>query len=767
MKFALILALAILNTISGSKISNKNILLPLADIEVEYEITAEGGCFDWSASNSAIAITVQDQQGCSKSIGKVRVVTKMPSQTFIYVKPKSSDASQFIVEVVVQAISSLSIITKQKQLDLDTQEELHVQAYDDKGNTFTTLEGLKFEWKTGQLEMVKFTESGLKVSEKRARLEFNSDIIVVKGKKEGKETVFTRVVEKKYYENKIETNVDLVVIQKFQFYPDYPVFYLPTHSVIQFHLLRADGKTKISIPSAAHVWSTTSKLSKIEQNGALTTQTVEKNLNLTVVNSNYNQIKAIYHVVIPKYIDIDIWEDGKEKREGKVTHLIVGKLYRFQAYLKDELHQRIYSTDAFSYESKDIELIEQTVISKVERQNVKLTFQRGTLESSVTIHFVQPIQISTIFKTYIHLPIHEQYNLVVTGGSGNYKYQSRYQSPTIFEIKSPHTLVASELGENILIIYDEFNVYNSLEVTVYVTDVSQILPFERRKELIVNESDDTFYQAIGDPKVGNYTQCRAVKFTIDNFDIFTTSQIAGDLSNYLVCNGLKMQSATPGQYNLQINTQKISVTQQVRVYDYLHFEKPVYYVTPHSTITTKVLGGPTTWDQTPYNEKLSEGILKIDMEKYHFNCFQSKAEFRITRINKQSDLLPNPKLVSNTLPIQCLLPEAFKIYNEKNQEVNWLFKEETVQISVVAVYKTFLFYNSSSLHLDYSTRGLKYQNRYLSYDIQSGISDCKFIVASNSYNNHKDTFITIKSELDLIIHHTLKLIPSGEQYDSD
>lgn len=57
-----------------------------------------------------------------------------------------------------------------------------MQGYDSKGNTFTTLEGLKFDWRVGTLEMVKFAESGLKVSEKRARLEFNSDIIVVKGK---------------------------------------------------------------------------------------------------------------------------------------------------------------------------------------------------------------------------------------------------------------------------------------------------------------------------------------------------------------------------------------------------------------------------------------------------------------------------------------------------------------------------------------------------------------------------------------------------------
>ena len=37
-------------------------------------------------------------------------------------------------------------------------------------------------------------------------------------------------------------------------------------------------------------------------------------------------------------------------------------------------------------------------------------------------------------------------------------------------------------------------------------------------------------------------------------------------------------------------------------------------------------------------------------------------------------------------------------------------------------------------------------------------------MASKSYNNHGDNFPIIKSELDLIIHHTLKLIPNGEQY---
>lgn len=79
---------------------------------------------------------------------------------------------------------------------------MHVQAYDSKGNTFTTLEGLRFEWRIGKhdnkpgiLEMVKFSESGLKVSEKRARLEFESDIIVVKGKYEGLVKVFTKVIE--------------------------------------------------------------------------------------------------------------------------------------------------------------------------------------------------------------------------------------------------------------------------------------------------------------------------------------------------------------------------------------------------------------------------------------------------------------------------------------------------------------------------------------------------------------------------------------------
>ena len=60
-------------------------------------------------------------------------------------------------------------------------------------------------------------------------------------------------------------------------------------------------------------------------------------------------------------------------------------------------------------------------------------------------------------------------------------------------------------------------------------------------------------------------------------------------------------------------------------------------------------------------------------------------------------MLPNPKLIKSRLPVKCLLPDAFKVLNEQKKEINWLFREERVAVTVVAVLKEEYFYNSSSL----------------------------------------------------------------------
>ena len=49
-------------------------------------------------------------------------------------------------EARVAEIKKIEIITKMRTLDVGDYETFELLGYDDKGNAFTTLEGLRFNW---------------------------------------------------------------------------------------------------------------------------------------------------------------------------------------------------------------------------------------------------------------------------------------------------------------------------------------------------------------------------------------------------------------------------------------------------------------------------------------------------------------------------------------------------------------------------------------------------------------------------------------------
>ena len=90
----------------------------------------------------------------------------------------------------------MEILTKLRTIDVGNYEELEMLAYDHEGNSFSTLQGLKFEWTINQLEnnadFVSYKESSRKAELRREEIEanhFQSDLIVLKGLKTGQITV--------------------------------------------------------------------------------------------------------------------------------------------------------------------------------------------------------------------------------------------------------------------------------------------------------------------------------------------------------------------------------------------------------------------------------------------------------------------------------------------------------------------------------------------------------------------------------------------------
>lgn len=103
----------------------------------------------------------------------------------------------------VADINRIEILTKLRVIDVDNYEVFELIAYDKSGNSFTTLEGVRFEWSIEQSSalgsFVSFKDSAIKTTKKRMQLEdegFRSDMAVMTGIKPGTVTVTSNINEK-------------------------------------------------------------------------------------------------------------------------------------------------------------------------------------------------------------------------------------------------------------------------------------------------------------------------------------------------------------------------------------------------------------------------------------------------------------------------------------------------------------------------------------------------------------------------------------------
>ena len=105
-------------------------------------------------------------------------------------------------------IKRIEIMTKLRSIDVGNYESLELLGYDDEGNVFTTLEGVRFDWllteNSNLAKFVSFKESKVKTSAFRVELEENqaqSDIVVLQGLRTGEITIKTKIIERGYEVN--------------------------------------------------------------------------------------------------------------------------------------------------------------------------------------------------------------------------------------------------------------------------------------------------------------------------------------------------------------------------------------------------------------------------------------------------------------------------------------------------------------------------------------------------------------------------------------
>ncbi|XP_048479834.1 nuclear pore membrane glycoprotein 210 [Plutella xylostella] len=141
------------NSCDGAKINTPRVLLPWFPnlyVNFTFEIN-EGGCYTWSLSRDDIIDIeplYEDSWGhCSRAARVSVSKTCVPPGSVIILAEETNTGEVLRGDVDIDVISSLKVMSTTWKLYLEeAPEAFEVVAYDDQGNTFSTLEGLSFKW---------------------------------------------------------------------------------------------------------------------------------------------------------------------------------------------------------------------------------------------------------------------------------------------------------------------------------------------------------------------------------------------------------------------------------------------------------------------------------------------------------------------------------------------------------------------------------------------------------------------------------------------
>ena len=243
-----------LTCFGGVQINEANILLPFTETDrtVQYQLSTTGNtCFMWQSSNVecatvtpvpqdedcrpaslqpgetfdavvevskraaaaaaalksgaplATAVAQGDELVCT-SQAVVTATSRTPGRTSAVIKARANDDYYLRCDVFVAKIQRLDISTVIERIGVGTTYTVSVTAYDIHDNTFSSLEGLRFQWSTSPhtdiLTIAKLSKSQKRVSHLRESAERDawSDAVVLHGMQTGRVNITVKLTEPGY-----------------------------------------------------------------------------------------------------------------------------------------------------------------------------------------------------------------------------------------------------------------------------------------------------------------------------------------------------------------------------------------------------------------------------------------------------------------------------------------------------------------------------------------------------------------------------------------
>lgn len=555
-----------------------NLLMPFSnEVQMKYMIQAYNGCYNWNSKFPETIrirpLTSQEKQEVAalsdskdhvrascENAAMVSVGKRNDYDGIVWLTATDVETKEILkCEAKVKPIRRLQILTKFRTLDVGDHEQVELIAFDEENNSFTTLEGLKFEWSVrgeGQADFVNYRDSNFKTTKERHRLEdmnYQTDIVILRGIRTGRVTLSVKLLDRSY-QSEISTTVDIFVIEHFEIEPQRDMFLMPcSEKQLKLFTVRTVNyklqRTEVRLPNQEFLWSTGNKaLVELRPNGVLRS-TKELGSTKYIVKDRAkddNKIERKVSVVIPRNINlyvkqitaeeaarsIDSEEENLEEYENN-WNLLKGRYYRVLIGLFDQRNNRISLGDKdrieFSFEKREFEVVNRardfivlrpiTTIKDEEPFAAQLVFRnQNCLSKKYSVRkkysILSELKIVRASAGIVTLPTGgQEMRLFALGGSGNYEWSS--SNTDILQLKQNGVVRTLERGVAEVVVRDRNNIKNQATLSVAVIEAALFRLVERKIEMLKGGSRELMFSAV-DVQGNAFTYCDSLQFVFDS-----------------------------------------------------------------------------------------------------------------------------------------------------------------------------------------------------------------------------------------------------------
>ncbi|XP_048214051.1 nuclear pore membrane glycoprotein 210-like [Perognathus longimembris pacificus] len=534
------LSLFLLGTLAN-KLNVPQVLLPFGREpgRVPFLLEAQRGCYTWhSTHHDAVTVEPVYENGtlCSQKAVLVAQSTQPTRLSSIILAREVVTDHELRCDVKVDVIDSIEIVSRSRELYVDDSPlELMVRALDAKGNTFSSLAGMMFEWSIAQdnesareelsrkIRILKYSEaeysSPLYIAEMEKE-DKQGDIILVSGIRTGAAVVKVRIYEQ-FYKNVAAASIRLLVLENIFLIPSHDI-YLLVGAYIKYQVAKmVQGRmTEVKFPlehytlelqdhRVAHNGSLLGKVATLDEKTAMVTAHQLGQTNLVFVHKNVHMRSVsglpncTIYVVEPGFLGFTIYPGDRWSLEVEQVYVITVEVFDKSStkvyisdnlrikynFLKEYFEEQVTTVNGSYHVLKTLRdgvvVINASLTSIIHQNNsiqpVKLLIKH---QQEVKIYF--PIKLKPSCLAFPHHPqeMLYRYKVQVEGGSGNFTWTSSNETVAMVTTKGVVT-AGQAWGNSTILARDVQNPFRYGEIKVYVLKLNKIelLPYHADVEI--------------------------------------------------------------------------------------------------------------------------------------------------------------------------------------------------------------------------------------------------------------------------------------------